>query len=96
MGPGTDVSLRIDHGHQPVDHDDRVAMFHDIDYVGAENLLDVYDADLKALGRFDYSLHGITGKIGMLARMALPELGFIMIGNDKKEADRLYDIVGYY
>lgn len=97
MGPGTDVELRIKHGHKPIDEDDRVSMYHDIDYLAANNPIDVYIADLKALYRYDgFTLHGILGKLGMLTKMLVPASSLLLQGHDPDKAKELIDELGAY
>jgi len=68
MGPGTDVKERIKHGHRPVDYDDYVSMYHDLDYLNSTNISDIYLADAKAISRYDNSLHGYIGSLGLITK----------------------------
>jgi len=77
MGPGTDVARRIFHGHEPVDRDDYISMQHDIDYLAAQNQVDLTKADYKMFADLPFDSHGIIGKTGMLVRtgLGLPMFG---------------------
>jgi len=68
MGPGTDITERIKHGHRPVDYDDYVSMHHDLDYLQASNVSDIYLADAKAISRYDNSYHGYIGSLGLITK----------------------------
>jgi len=68
MGPFTDVNNRIAHGHQPVDHDDFVSMQHDLDYEAANNMADIYLADIKAIAAYKNDFHGLLGKTGLILK----------------------------
>jgi len=89
LGPGTDVASRVRHGHKPVDADDRVALHHDIDYLGATGPYDIYVADYKAIKSFDWSLHGTMGKLGLAARMFMPQTTNLFVGNQPQLAEKL-------
>lgn len=97
MGPGTDIQSRIMHGHTPIDHDDRVSQYHDIDYLAATNPLDIYTADIKAISRYDKStLHGLIGTAGMLLKMTTPITSLFLQGNKPELADELLNTIGKY
>jgi hypothetical protein len=89
MGPFTSVEANINEGIRPINHNDTVAMFHDIDYLEASGPLDVYLADLKAFRNFDYSPSGLIGKAGMAAKMLTPITSFFLTSNDPLKAKTL-------
>jgi len=94
MGPKTDVANRIEHGHQPVDADDYVSRQHDIDYLAADNPIDIYLADIKAFSQYDgFTLHGLIGKLGMLTKMVTPLSSLFLQGHDLKRAKQLQNII---
>lgn len=93
MGPGTDVESRIKHGHLPIDEDDRVAMLHDLDYLGAQNPIEVMLADVRAINSFPNSLHGLIGKVGLLLKLTTPLASFYGVGNEPEKAETLREIV---
>jgi len=77
MGPGTDIKEVMLHKHLPVDDDDYVSMIHDIDYQKSQNFMDIYKADLKAMGNYRKTdLHGIAGIVGLtLKNLVVPFWG---------------------
>jgi hypothetical protein len=84
MGPFTNVVGAVRQRKAPIDYNDKVSMYHDIDYIGASNPYDVYVADSKALINYDYSPVGLLGKIGMLIKMTTPVSSLFLISGDKK------------
>lgn len=97
MGPGTDIVTRIQHGHKPIDHDDRVSQYHDIDYLASTNPIDIYAADLKALSRYDKTtLHGLLGSAGMLLKMSIPITSLFLQGAKPQLANDLLNTIGKY
>ena len=53
MGPGTHLEKRLKRGDKGINHLDRIAKQHDIDYSHANNLQDKWQADSKMIKAID-------------------------------------------
>lgn len=56
MGPGTDIATQIERHVMPVDYDDIISLYHDVDYSRATSMSDIVEADKNMLNRLDVSL----------------------------------------
>lgn len=68
IGPGTHIIDNIYNNVQPTSLTDRVAMYHDIDYLGNDEPI---RADMRAILSADNSLEGIVMKAGLGVRSVL-------------------------
>jgi len=72
-GPGTHILSNIYHHVKPNNKTDFVTLVHDVDYGIAENAVDAWKADYKAIKNADNDLSGIVTKVGLTARsLVLP------------------------
>lgn len=82
MGPGTNVLAKLQSGVKPVSWGDRVAMYHDIDYLSNKGQ---NSADLKAIFRAfrnpkGPSLDDIALVLGLSTRMVADGLASLLPG----------------
>jgi len=68
MGPFTPIESNILNGIRPKSYNDKIAMYHDIDYLSNEEPI---MSDLKAIALSDNSIEGNTMKLGLTARSIL-------------------------
>lgn len=72
-GPGTHVVTRLLNNSLPVNKTDFVTMLHDVEY-----MTDVkpYKSDVRAISNSDFSLAGLTTKLGLTTRTIIDALPF--------------------
>lgn len=90
MGPGTHIVNKINKRVLPTSYNDALALKHDLQYLAANNKSQLNVSDDLAITAADYSVQGITMKLGLTLRKVL---SINKLGNRPKLAQALYNIV---